>query len=93
MHGFNWFNVRGTEGVGFIKALRTLLTNNMPSILPDLRYGITENLTQILESHPVVNGVRHSPLYPMIVKLTVLTNCHAFFGKELCKSFHVKVST
>ncbi|KAH8593607.1 cytochrome P450 [Bisporella sp. PMI_857] len=83
MHGFNWFNVRGTEGVGFIKALRTLLTNNMPSILPDLRFGITENLNQLIESHPVVDGSRHSPLYPMIVKLTVLTNCHAFFGKEL----------
>jgi hypothetical protein len=34
MHGFNWFNQRGTEGVGFVRALRTLLTNNLPQILP-----------------------------------------------------------
>lgn len=36
MHGFNWFDRRGTEGVGFVRALRTLLTNNLPQILPTL---------------------------------------------------------
>lgn len=30
-------------------------------------------------------GVKHSPVYPMIIKLTVLTNALAFFGKELGK--------
>ncbi|TRX96846.1 hypothetical protein FHL15_002152 [Xylaria flabelliformis] len=49
MHGFNWFDRRGTEGVGFVRALR----------------------------------VRHSPVYPTIVKLVVMSNAISFFGKEL----------
>ena len=36
MNGFNWFDRRGVEGVGFVRTLRTLLTNNLPQILPDL---------------------------------------------------------
>ncbi|KAF2177798.1 cytochrome P450 [Zopfia rhizophila CBS 207.26] len=73
MHGFNWFDRRGTEGVGFVRALRTMLTNNLPQLLPDL-------------GHPLVSGKRHSPVYPMIVKLTVLTNAFSFFGKDLAKN-------
>jgi hypothetical protein len=45
MHGFNWFDRRGTEGVGFIKALRTLLTNHLPVILPDLRIAISDRMS------------------------------------------------
>ncbi|KAF7527303.1 hypothetical protein G7054_g10532 [Neopestalotiopsis clavispora] len=36
MNGFNWFDRRGVEGVGFVRTLRTLLTNNIPQLLPDL---------------------------------------------------------
>ena len=36
MNGFNWFDRRGVEGVGFVRTLRTLLTNNLPQLLPDL---------------------------------------------------------
>lgn len=36
MNGFNWFDKRGVEGVGFVRTLRTLLTNNLPQILPEL---------------------------------------------------------
>ncbi|KAF7926271.1 uncharacterized protein EAE98_006566 [Botrytis deweyae] len=35
------------------------------------------------DAHKIVNGSRHSPLYPMIVQLTVLANSLAFFGEEL----------
>jgi len=37
MNGFNWFDKRGVEGVGFVRTLRTLLTNDLPKLLPDLR--------------------------------------------------------
>jgi len=37
MNGFNWFDRRGVEGVGFVRTLRTLLTNNLPQLLPDLQ--------------------------------------------------------
>ncbi|KAF7879666.1 uncharacterized protein EAF02_007836 [Botrytis sinoallii] len=35
------------------------------------------------DAHKVVNGSKHSPLYPMIVQLTVLANSLALFGEEL----------
>jgi hypothetical protein len=36
MNGFNWFDRRGFEGVGFVRTLRTLLTNNMSHLIPNL---------------------------------------------------------
>jgi hypothetical protein len=55
-HGFNWFDRRGTEGVGFIRALRTLLTNNLPKILPDLTCIIRTRFQELHAGHPVING-------------------------------------
>ena len=56
MHGFNWFDQRGTEGIGFVRALRTLLTNHTPDILPDLGLAIAENFARLHSEHPTVNG-------------------------------------
>jgi hypothetical protein len=57
MHGFNWFDRRGTEGVGFVRALRTLLTNNVPQILPNLGVIVRIRLEEQLAMHQVVNGM------------------------------------
>ncbi|KAK8001020.1 hypothetical protein PG991_013242, partial [Apiospora marii] len=86
MHGFNWFDRRGTEGVGFVRALRTLLTSNLPNILPDLSAVIKLQMASSISSHSIVGGVRHSPVYPMITKLVVLANAYSFFGEELAKN-------
>ncbi|KAI7779164.1 hypothetical protein LA080_001236 [Diaporthe eres] len=113
MHGFNWFDRRGTEGVGFIRALRTLLTNNLPEILPDLSVIIRARFEELQATHriekgkhiressfvghgrrasltteplSVETGRRYSPVYPMIVKLVVLSNAVSFFGKDLAKN-------
>ncbi|KAK2745535.1 hypothetical protein FQN57_003660 [Myotisia sp. PD_48] len=83
MHGFNWFDRRGTEGVGFIKALRTMLTNNLPQILPDLSLMIKARFEDLHSRHPITDGVRHSPVYDMIVNIVVLANAASFFGKDL----------
>lgn len=56
MHGFNWFDRRGTEGVGFIRALRTLLTNNLPEILPDLSVIIRARFEELHATHRVDKG-------------------------------------
>lgn len=56
MAGFNWFDRRGTEGVGFVRALRTLLTNNLPQVLPELRISISTMIDEMYDSHPVING-------------------------------------
>jgi len=56
MHGFNWFDRRGTEGVGFVRALRTHLTNNLPQIIPDLGVIIRARVAELRAQDPVVKG-------------------------------------
>ncbi|KAI4951283.1 hypothetical protein J4E91_003992 [Alternaria rosae] len=92
MHGFNWFDRRGTEGVGFIRALRTLLTNNLPKILPDLTCIIRTRFQELHAGHPVINGKKQSDVYHMTVKLVVLSNAVSFFGKDLAKDEQFMVS-
>ncbi|KAF1996339.1 cytochrome P450 [Amniculicola lignicola CBS 123094] len=90
MHGFNWFDRRGTEGVGFIRALRTLLTNHLPAIMPDLRIVLTTKLRSLVSAHrqKFSSGKEASELaiYPMIVQLVVLANSLSFFGSDLAKN-------
>lgn len=62
MSRFNWFNVRGTEGVGFVRTLRTLLTNNLPNILPQLSTLNAVQFATALDQLPLVNGPYNHPL-------------------------------
>lgn len=39
-----------------VKTLRTLLTNNLPQIIPDIRLAISELFDQMIGSHPVIDG-------------------------------------
>ncbi|RYP80472.1 hypothetical protein DL769_002457 [Monosporascus sp. CRB-8-3] len=55
MNGFNWFDKRGTEGVGFVRTLRTLLTNNLPNILPERRVLNHIRFEQLRQKHEIVN--------------------------------------
>lgn len=57
MHGFNWFDKRGTEGVGFVRALRTLLTHNLPSVLPDLRIATSYRLKAEVDKFKTPDGM------------------------------------
>ncbi|KAI7774341.1 ent-kaurene oxidase [Diaporthe eres] len=50
MHGFNWFDQRGLEGTPLIRTLRTLLTNHLPVVLPELRYLMSAILDEHHES-------------------------------------------
>ncbi|KAL9601988.1 MAG: hypothetical protein Q9179_002680 [Wetmoreana sp. 5 TL-2023] len=56
MHNFDWFDKRGTEGTPLVKTLRTLLTNNITEILPDIRLAVSAIFDQKYDSHPVING-------------------------------------
>ncbi|KAI1334212.1 cytochrome P450 [Xylariaceae sp. FL0016] len=90
MHGFNWFDRRGTEGVGFVRALRTLLTNHVPDILPDLGRIIRARFTELQEEQSGRGG--SLAVYPAIVKIIVLSNAVAFFGTDLAKNERFMVS-
>lgn len=56
MHGFNWFDTKATNGTGVIKAVRTLLTNHLPAILPDLRIAISHRLHENIASTRLKTG-------------------------------------
>ncbi|KAI0200207.1 cytochrome P450 [Astrocystis sublimbata] len=92
MHGFNWFDRRGTEGVGFVRALRTLLTNNLPQILPDLGDINRARFAELHSEYCAEKGTNRMPVYPCIVKLVVLSNAVSFFGKDLAKNEQFMVS-
>ncbi|KAL8718433.1 MAG: hypothetical protein Q9225_004432 [Loekoesia sp. 1 TL-2023] len=44
MYGFEWKDQRGIEGTGFVRALRSLLTAHLPSLLPSLSSNIARSL-------------------------------------------------
>lgn len=56
MNGFNWFDRRGVEGIGFVRTLRTLLTNNIPQLLPDLGLLTRTRWAESLGNKEAVNG-------------------------------------
>ncbi|KAI1346843.1 cytochrome P450 [Xylaria sp. FL0043] len=83
MRGFNWFDLRGTEGFGLLRAVRTVLTSNLPKILPDLSGVIKVHFDEMHSKHPTVGGSRHSPLFAMVTKLVVISNATSFFGEDV----------
>ncbi|KAI2622660.1 cytochrome P450 [Hypomontagnella submonticulosa] len=85
MNGFDWFVDRGVEGIGFVRTVRTLLTNNMTKLLPELRVLARTRFEKLLQSNKIVDGTRHSPVYPMVMKLVVLLNAASLFGSEIAK--------
>lgn len=56
MYGFNWFDQRGRDGLGRIRALHTLLTNYLPHILPNMRESLVSKMTEILKQHQSGDG-------------------------------------
>lgn len=66
MNGFNWFDHRGTEGVGFIKALRTMLTNKLPQLLPDLTTIVKFRVSELFAENPSKGGQFN---YLILIKL------------------------
>lgn len=87
MNGFNWFDKRGVEGVGFVRTLRNLLTNKLPQILPDLGLLTRTRWSELLSEPKVVDGSTHAAIYPMMMNTVVLLNARPLFGEELSMTF------
>ncbi|KAK2606342.1 hypothetical protein QQS21_003273 [Conoideocrella luteorostrata] len=83
MHGFEWKNIRGVEGTGFVRALRHILTSKLADIFPTLRSHITVELRAQLLKHEVEPGSYRLPLYDAAKMLVGKTNCLVFFGQKL----------
>ncbi|GAB1318482.1 Cytochrome P450 monooxygenase AtmP [Madurella fahalii] len=86
MTNFNWLDKRGVEGTPLIRTLRTLLTNHLPEILPEIRRSMSGLMDTLYDAHPVVNGTKSSPLYSMVVKGIAHSNALAFFGTDLARN-------
>lgn len=60
MHGFNWHDERGREGIGFVRALRNVSTVHLPPMIPDLMTIISNGLVEGISSGKKFNGLSPS---------------------------------
>ena len=56
MNGFELNEQRGIDGIGYVRALRSILTANLPVLQPALRKKIESGFTEELAKHKMVNG-------------------------------------
>ncbi|KAJ2991506.1 hypothetical protein NUW58_g2488 [Xylaria curta] len=83
MNGFNWFDRRGVEGIGFVRTLRTLLTNNIPQLVPDLVLLTRTRWVELLSKQKAINGTTYAAVYPAMMDLVVLLNARSLFGEDI----------
>ncbi|KAI0535045.1 cytochrome P450 [Xylaria digitata] len=84
MVDFMWHDRKGADGAPLLKTLRTLLTGHLPHFLPEMRCSMSALFNQLYESHPISDGRRISPAYPMVIRAIAQSNAYALFGKGLC---------
>ncbi|EGD92510.1 hypothetical protein TESG_00083 [Trichophyton tonsurans CBS 112818] len=85
MNNFNWFDKRGVDGTPLVRTLRSLLTNNVPNLVPDIRAAVSKMFDTFHDSLPATNGAKVAPLYPMVKEAVAYSNALAFFGVELAQ--------
>lgn len=56
MHGLQWQDQRGVEGTGFVGALRSLLTGQLPTLMPLPENIISDGLKTEVENNKKSNG-------------------------------------
>ena len=56
MGGFQWHNQRGVEGTGFVRALRSLLTAQLPTLQPRLASIIARDIDTSIKDLKVGEG-------------------------------------
>lgn len=61
MHGFEWRDQRGVEGTGFVRALRSILTAQLPALMPSLDNSIKKELKTEIERCKKVKGLSVPP--------------------------------
>lgn len=56
MSGHNWLDERGAEGIGYVKALATLLPNQIPKIVPEMLSNVSQTFDAVYAEHKLVDG-------------------------------------
>ncbi|KAF2114936.1 cytochrome P450 [Lophiotrema nucula] len=80
MAGFNWHSQRGIEGIGFVRTLRTLLTNHLPKMTPGVRGIIERTFAAEVGEQGSVNALALSK------KVVTEISGYAFFGGDQVKN-------
>ncbi len=57
MNGHEWHDIYGFEGLGHVRALRTILTRNIPRLLPKIDTLIRLAVADFYDAH-------HGPVQP-----------------------------
>ncbi|CAO2654954.1 Nn.00g116870.m01.CDS01 [Neocucurbitaria sp. VM-36] len=87
MLGHNWLDERGAEGIGYVKAVGTLLPERMREIMPNMRVNIKRSFDGLF-SHvqSTSDGSKTMPAPALIKKVMCDLNGYAFFGDELAQN-------
>lgn len=56
MLGHNWLDERGAEGIGYVKAVGTLLPERMRDIMPNMRVNIKRSFDRELSRVQSASG-------------------------------------
>ena len=65
MLGFEWQDQRDVEGTGFVRALRSKLTANLPVLLPDLQAIVQDTIAKELATPQRDGSSRWDSTRPM----------------------------
>ena len=86
MQGYDWPEQRSTDEIGFVRAIRSLLTSHLPVLLPAMRHTIASEFDEQIEQSNTLKGhveVRQLPVYSAIKNVVTRVNSLVFFGEEL----------
>lgn len=57
MHGFNRIYGNGAGGFGFVRVIRTLLTRDLPQIIPKVTLLVQRRLAELRSKHTATDGM------------------------------------
>ncbi|KAF2488553.1 cytochrome P450, partial [Lophium mytilinum] len=85
MNGFNWHDQRGIEGIGFVRTLRTLLTQHLPQLTPGTRVIIERTFADEVGRGGSINGnicLPDQEALSLVKKVVTKISGLAFFGRD-----------
>lgn len=86
MQSFEWQDQRGIEGTGFVRALRSLLTANLPGLLPRIKEIIKQELQLETQLCIGADGISNVRIFPAIKRIIAKVNCFVFFSEQLLQN-------
>ncbi|KAF2704335.1 cytochrome P450 [Pleomassaria siparia CBS 279.74] len=83
MLGHNWKDERGAEGIGYVRAVGTLLPNQLLKIMPDMWEYAQSTFDKLFKESQAKTGSNEASAYDLMKHTICKLNGHMFFGTEL----------